>query len=165
MSIQAKDVRVEIGPIPKDRKKGVIYFSSFEEMSKVLTPSRVEILNAIKSENPKSVYELAKILDKDQANVLKDVRVLEDYGFLDVEKIKDGGRVSSKPNCDINNIELIIKVGAGFFGLAKDTLEGMSEEFRGEKLDKNKAYTRKELIRVLKPVKDVSKKIYDKLDK
>lgn len=165
MSIQIKRIKVEVGAIPKKKNKDIIYFSSFEEMNKVLTSSRVEILNAIKEHNPESIYELAKILEKDQSNITKDVNLLEKYGFLEIEKKKKGERITSKPNFEGDSIEMVIKMGAGMFGMAKGALENISKEFKEDKLNKNKEYTRKQLRKALKPFKEVAQKIVDELDK
>ena len=77
--IKAKQVKVEVGTNPKKKKDDVIYFSSFDDMNKVLTSGRLSIIEAIKEYSPESVYELAKVLGKDQANLNKDIKILEKY--------------------------------------------------------------------------------------
>lgn len=165
MQIKLNKTKVEIGQIPKEKKKGVIYFESFEEMNKVLTSNRLEILNVIKEENPESIYELAQLLKKDQGNITKDVNLLEKYGFLEIHKQKKGGRVSSKPICEIDNLEMVIKIGAGIFGIAKNKALEISKEFKGEKLNENKRYASNKTKDVLKPIKNIADKISNKLDK
>lgn len=165
MAIRAKKIKVEIGEIPKTKEKGVVYFASFEDMNKVLTSKRIEVLETIKEKNPESIYELAQILNKDQGNVTKDVKILEKNGFVEIQKQKTGERVSSKPFVEVDSIEMVVKLGAGFFGMTKDTLTKVSKEFKGEKLVENKKYTKKKFKQTLNPVKKASKKIYDALDK
>jgi predicted transcriptional regulator len=165
MRIQLKKVRVEIGSKPVIKEKDNIYFSSFEEMNKVLTPGRINILNKIREKSPESIYELAQLLGKDQANLTKDVYLLEENGFLEIEKNKKGNRVSSKPNCEIDKIEMIIKIGAGAFGVAAEAFGSISEEFKGGRLDENKKYAKEKTKKVLSPVRKVAEKIASRLDK
>jgi predicted transcriptional regulator len=46
-------------------------------MLDVVSKSRFETFAAIVEHKPKSLYELAKVLDKDQSQVLRDTRLLE----------------------------------------------------------------------------------------
>ncbi len=164
MKIQTKNVRVEIGPIPKKKRGGIIYFSDFEEMNKVLNSRRIELLNVIKEKQPESIYELAQILKMDQGNVTKDINLLEEYGFINIQRTKHGERSKSQPIFDNNNIEMVIKIGAGMFGVAKEVLEDISKEFKDDNLTKNKEYVKKTFQKVLSPVTKTAKKIVDKLD-
>ena len=49
------------------------------------------------SYKPDSLYELAEVLGKDQANVLRDVRSLEMLGLIKLVSVKDGDRGRFKP--------------------------------------------------------------------
>jgi predicted transcriptional regulator len=168
MAIHATNLRVEVGPVPAQRRKGVIYFRSFEEMSKVLTPSRVELLEAIRRAQPESIYELAQTVKRDQGNVTKDVRLLERHGFVEIIRTKDGGRNKSAPRMEKEAIEMVIKLGAGAFGIAKETFEEVSGEFKGKKLEENTQYVRKKgkdaVEPVKKAVKDAVKRVADEFD-
>jgi predicted transcriptional regulator len=164
VSIKAKNLRVEVGEIPKEKNKGIIYFSNFEEMNKVLNNNRIELLEIIKKEKPDSIYQLAIILNRDQGNVTKDVNILEKNGFIDVIKTKEGKRVKSEPVIDSEGIEMIIKLGAGAFGLAKETFEQVSKEFKNKNLEKNTEEFKKTYKKAVKPLKQTVKKIAKKFD-
>lgn len=164
MTIKAKNIRVEIGEIPKEKVNGIVYFESIEEMNNILSPKRLELINAVKMKNPESIYDLAKMLKRDQGNVTKDVNLLAKHGFLELEEVKDGERTKVKPTYEKGGIELMIKFGAGAFGIAKDFLENVSEEFKGEKLRKNKDYTQQQFKKTLKPIQKAARKFADKLD-
>ena len=164
MTLQARHIRVEVGEIPKKRKEGTIYFSSYEEMSKVLSPQRVAVLEAIRNENPESIYQLAQMLGRDQGNVTKDVQMLEQYGFIKVAKTKEGNRTRSEPKAEAEEIEMIIKLGAGLYGVAKDALEEVSSEFKGEKLEANKKEVKSKYRQTISPVRKTVRNIIRKLD-
>lgn len=58
---------------------------TFESMSgwiHVLTPRRWELLQALRQLGPRSIYALAKELDRDYRNVHGDVKALEDVGLI-----------------------------------------------------------------------------------
>jgi len=158
MQVKAKSIRVEIGQVPKQKKKDVVYFSSFEEMNKVLTPNRIELLEIIRTKKPESIYQLAQFAGKDQGNVTKDVNVLEEHGFLEIIKTKEGNRMKSEPRSDYNMIEMAIKLGAGAFGVAKETLDTLSTEFEGENLKENTDFVKKKYGSIVEPVRKSVKK-------
>ena len=157
--IKAKQVKVEVGTNPKEKKSDVIYFKSFDEMNKVLSPSRILIIEAIREHDPESVYELAKILKKDQANLSKDIKVLEKWGFIDIVKNKDGERIRTKPETDYDLIEMTIKLGAGMLVAAKEVLDDVGDELRGEKGTENREYVKKKFKEVQNKGKVSGKKI------
>ncbi len=64
----------------------ILVFGSLAEMAKVLTPKRLELLGLIRRHHPESVRELATLAGRDIKNVSEDARLLERYGFIDVEK-------------------------------------------------------------------------------
>ena len=164
MAIKAKNIRVEVGAIPKKKKPGVIYFSNFDEMNKVLNSRRIELLEMIKREKPDSIYQLAILADRDQGNVTKDVNILDKYGFIEVIKTKEGNRTKSEPIIDSEGIEMIIKLGAGAFGLAKETFEQISNEFKDDKLKENKEHVKKKYKNIIKPLKNTVKKVAKEFD-
>lgn len=67
------------------KEKGV-YFTSVEAFRKAVTPKRLALLRAIKTEKPSSVRQLSKITDRDIKNVSTDIRFLEQVGLVDIKK-------------------------------------------------------------------------------
>ncbi len=55
-------------------------------IEKIITPARMAILNAVKTKRPKTVGELARILDRPKESVSRDLRVLVNYGLLSFAK-------------------------------------------------------------------------------
>ncbi len=67
------------------------------------------ILMCIQSFNPKSVYELAKIIDMDQSNLNKLINFFEELGAIKVEEKKIGGRLVRIPLVEYEKIEFDLK--------------------------------------------------------
>jgi predicted transcriptional regulator len=81
---------VEIGKAveegkPVKKEKGV-YFTSVEVFRKAITPKRLALLKAIKTENPSSVRQLSKIAERDVKNVSTDIKFLEQVGLVDIKR-------------------------------------------------------------------------------
>ncbi len=93
----------------KVRKEEGIYFDSIDTMRAVLTNNRLLILKTIRERKPGSVYELAKILNRDLKNVNQDLKMLSEVGLVTLEKTEaDKKRVV--PHVDYAKILLEIPV-------------------------------------------------------
>lgn len=88
--------------------------SNYKDLLEVATESRLEILRVIAREKPTSLYELAKLLDKDQSYVLKEAKILAGMGIIQLKKEKSGSRERLRPvplfdnvviDCGISNDE------------------------------------------------------------
>ncbi|MDP1758207.1 MAG: MarR family transcriptional regulator [Thermodesulfovibrionales bacterium] len=93
----------------KVRKEEGIYFDSIDNMRAVLTNNRLLILKIIRERKPNSVYELAKMLDRDLKNVNQDLKLLADVGLVTLEKIEDDKK-RVIPHVDYGKILLEIPV-------------------------------------------------------
>jgi len=63
-------------------------FESARSLFAELTPARLDLLNALRSVGPCSVYALAKASERNYSNVHTDVSRLEELGL--VERLEDG---------------------------------------------------------------------------
>ncbi len=70
-------------------EKTAIYFSNIKDLRKVLTEKRLELLKTIKDRKPSSIYELARMVNRDLKNVLQDVDYLREIGMVDVTETAD----------------------------------------------------------------------------
>ncbi len=93
--LEAMKRAIETG-VP-DVKGDELICDSMEAMLKIMTRSRFEAFAAIVENHPHSVYELAKALDKDQGNVQRDVKALEQLGLVKLKSVKDGDRERLMP--------------------------------------------------------------------
>lgn len=86
-----------------------IYFENIRTLESVLTEKKLNLLRTIKERKPKSIYELAKILQRDTKNVNDDVNKLSELGFITLTKSKEG-RVRVKPAVEYDKILLEIPI-------------------------------------------------------
>ena len=78
------------------RKKGGVFFASINAVRKVLTENRIELLKVIKQKKPASLYELAKLANRDLKNISQDIEFLENLGLVDIKE-PDGARNQRRP--------------------------------------------------------------------
>ncbi|MFY7992561.1 MAG: hypothetical protein ACOVP4_04635 [Bacteriovoracaceae bacterium] len=82
-----------------------VILNSVEAFSRIFTKSRIEILFFLAKNHPVSIYELAKMLQKDFKNVHSDVNVLSEIGLISLEK-SNSLRGSLIPKAKYSGIEL-----------------------------------------------------------
>ena len=70
---------------------------SMDAMLKLMSRSRFDVFAAIVEHKPSSLYELAKALEKDPGNVLRDAKALEALGLIRLVTLKDGDREKLRP--------------------------------------------------------------------
>jgi len=85
--------------------KSKTYFSSLEAARKILTKERFKLLKAIKTLKPKSIYEVAKALNRDFKNVSTDIKFLAEMGLIEL-KASTGNRKQRKPILLIDHVIL-----------------------------------------------------------
>lgn len=73
----------------------ILSFPSFEVLGKVITGARLELLSVIRKAKPKSIQELARISKRDFKNVYQDVKLLTQYGLIELKET--GPRKSTTP--------------------------------------------------------------------
>lgn len=86
-----------------------ICFDSVEDMQKFLSPERIRLLRVVHERTPKSIYELAKMLDRDRKNVTEDVKMLEGVGLIE-RKAAKSGKEKVKLVVDYDRIQMDIAV-------------------------------------------------------
>ena len=90
------------------RREG-IYFTSIEAARNLLTPSRLALLRVIRHHRPSSIYELAKIVERDLKNVQDDLKLLKQYGLVTMTKGRGVGKRQIKtPRSAFGHIALKI---------------------------------------------------------
>jgi predicted transcriptional regulator len=70
-------------------KNDNIVFSSVNEYQKFMIEQKLSILAAIANKSPTSIYQLAKLLDRDFANVQRDCVALANHGFMKFDDSED----------------------------------------------------------------------------
>ena len=92
------------------RRRQGVYFTSIEAARNLLTPSRLALLRAIRAKRPGSVYELAKLVERDLKNVQGDLQTLERYGLVRLNMSRRPGRRKVVPQALFNQIALKIAI-------------------------------------------------------
>jgi predicted transcriptional regulator len=88
------------------KHKRAIYFANLKEMRRVLTERRLELLKTIRDRKPSSVYELARMVDRDLKNVLQDLSYLQEPGIVAITEIG----VKKVPHFDYDRISIEVAV-------------------------------------------------------
>lgn len=108
-----KKIKEELRAIDKGKAKKLkedsISFHSLDQLRKFLTPKRLELLRVIRHKKPRSIYELAKLVDRTSENVNTDLKFLEQLGFVEVTKVKEI-RKKSIPEVSYDKMTLEIPV-------------------------------------------------------
>ncbi len=86
-----------------------VSFENIETLRKFLTDKRLELLQAIKQEQPDSIYELAQLVHRDLKSVNTDLTILEELGIISLQKTHDA-RERVKPILEFEkiNVEIVI---------------------------------------------------------
>ena len=93
------------------RKREGVYFTSIEAARNLLTPNRLALLRAVRSERPGSIYELSRTVNRDLKNVHEDLRILEKYGLVRMaDATRTGNRRVRVPRSLFDEIELKIAI-------------------------------------------------------
>lgn len=88
----------------------VLAFPDLSWISKILSPERVRIIQAVRDKKPESIRQLSKLLSRAQQNVQKDVQELAELGILDLRKIKKKGqkRESLQPEYNWDGFDIAV---------------------------------------------------------
>lgn len=109
-----QDLETDLLDLPKDRTrklqpKNIIFFDSLTSFRSFMTIQKLEILTLIATAKPRSVYELAKVLNRAIAPVQKDCQMLQAAGFIALNKEK-GGRGNLIPQLTFDYNCILVKM-------------------------------------------------------
>ena len=82
----------------------IISFPDFETLGRVITGTRLELLASIREHKPESIQELARMVKRDFKNVYNDVKLLAQFGLINL--LEDGPRRSASPVAKFSEIVL-----------------------------------------------------------
>ncbi len=85
-------------------------FTSLEAARKFLTRERLALLRTIRTQQPSSIYELARMASRDLKNVQDDIRILERHGLVKITKHPRGRRRVKVPQAPFEEIALRIAI-------------------------------------------------------
>ena len=85
-------------------------FSGVLALRQLLSNEKARILNVIKTENPKSIYDLAKKLGRGFKSVNDDIKLLERFGFIELIEEKTKNRIRHKPIIVVDTMTIHFKI-------------------------------------------------------
>ncbi len=91
-------------------KKEDYDFEGLSALRKLLNNEKARMLHTIKTQNPGSIYELAKLLDRNFKSVSEDIKLLERFGLIELIEEKTKNRKRHKPEIIIDTLTLHLKV-------------------------------------------------------
>ena len=88
----------------------VLAFPDISWIAKVLSPGRVRIIQTVRDQKPKSIRQLAKLLNRAQQNVQKDVQELAHFGIIELKRKRKKGqkRESLQPEYNWDGFDIAV---------------------------------------------------------
>jgi predicted transcriptional regulator len=87
-----------------DDAQPVLNFGSYAELSRLLSPKNLELLEAISEHEPASIRETAELVGRDYKQVHRNLSELEDIGILEFEG--GGSGQAKKPKLAYDGLEI-----------------------------------------------------------
>lgn len=85
-------------------------FSGISALRQLLSNEKARILHVIKTEEPSSIYDLAKKLGRDFKSVSEDIKLLERFGFIKLVQEKTKNRIRHKPMISADSITVHFRI-------------------------------------------------------
>lgn len=85
-------------------------FEGLSALRKILSNEKARLLHTIKTKKPNSIYNLAKILDRDFKSVSEDIKLLQRFGFIEMISEHTGKRERLKPVLAIDTLNITVKI-------------------------------------------------------
>lgn len=96
----------ETSAIDKTDERAVLQFGTYDDLVDNLTPLRLELTQAIVGQQPTSMREVARLVDRDISDVHADLKRLEVLGILELEEGGPNGAI--QPTVPFDKIEMHI---------------------------------------------------------
>jgi len=85
-------------------------FSGVLALRQLLSNEKARLLHVIKTQHPKSIYDLAKKLSRTFKSVYDDLKLLERFGFVELVEEKTKKRIRHRPVIVVDSIIINLKV-------------------------------------------------------
>ncbi len=79
-------------------------------LRQLLSNEKARILHTIKHHEPKSIYELAKKLNRGFKSVNDDIKLLERFGFVEMVQEKTKNRIRHRPEVVVDTMTIHLKI-------------------------------------------------------
>lgn len=105
---------LNIPGIPIFKKQGISKkdydFEGISALRHLLSNEKARMLHVIKTQNPSSIYDLAKKLGRRFKPVADDIKLLERFGFIELSEEKTKKRIRHKPEVIVDKVTIHIKI-------------------------------------------------------
>ena len=81
-------------------------FSGLKALRNLLSNEKARLLHVIKTQNPSSIYDLAKKLGRGFKTVNDDIKLLERFGFVELIEEKTKNRIRHKPEIIVDTVTI-----------------------------------------------------------
>jgi len=85
-------------------------FEGISALRQLLSNEKARLLNVIKTQNPSSIYDVAKKLGRNFKSVNDDIKLLERFGFIELIAEKTKNRTRHKPKIVVDTMTIHFKV-------------------------------------------------------
>jgi len=92
--------------IKKDTKKN----QEISNLRQILSHEKARLLHVCKTKQPDSIYKLAKLLGRDFKAVRHDIKLLEQFGFIELISSHKQGRERLRPVVDTDQVVITINI-------------------------------------------------------
>ena len=90
--------------------KGGKKISEVANLRQILSNEKAKLLHIAKTKKPESIYELAKLLSRDFKAVRQDIKILSQFGFIELISSTKHGRERLRPLVDADQIIITINI-------------------------------------------------------
>lgn len=94
----------------KSSEKEGYDFSGILALRQILSNEKARIIHVIKTQKPKSIYELAKQLGRNFKAVSEDIKVLKRFGFIELIEERTKKRIRHRPEVVVDAINIHIRI-------------------------------------------------------
>jgi predicted transcriptional regulator len=85
-------------------------FSGISALRQLLSNEKAKIIHMIKTQNPSSIYDLSKKLNRTFKSITRDLSILERFGFIEFVEETFKGRIRHKPILVVDRITINFKI-------------------------------------------------------
>ena len=93
-----------------NKDKSDFDFEGVASLRKLISNEKARLLHIIKSEKPGSIYQLARMLNRDFKGVYDDLKFLERFGLIEFISEKYKGRIRHRPEVVIDVLNFHLKI-------------------------------------------------------
>lgn len=85
-------------------------FDGLAALRQLLNNEKARMLHVIKTQDPNSMYDLAKKLKRNFKSVVDDIKLLQRFGLIELIEEKTKNRVRHKPKIIVDNVTIHLKI-------------------------------------------------------